>query len=41
MWDGWPYWKPMPVVVTSNWHGAKHIFFSSVFIQRKSDDMED
>lgn len=36
MWDGWPYWAPMPCVVTLGWNGARHLFFENVHLERKS-----
>lgn len=24
MYDGWPYWKPMPTVVSLGWYGSRH-----------------
>lgn len=30
MYDGWPYWRPTPTVVTSHWHGVSHNSFRSI-----------
>lgn len=30
MYDGWPYWRPMPTVVTSHWHGVSYNAFNAI-----------
>ena len=30
MYDGWPYWKPTPTVVSLNWAGARHDAFNAI-----------
>jgi hypothetical protein len=37
MYDGWPYWRPMPTVVTLHWHGVSYNAFNAISEVRRSE----
>lgn len=37
MYDGWPYWRPTPTVVTLHWHGVSYNAINSISeVRRRS-----
>jgi hypothetical protein len=42
MYDGWPYWKPVPSLVTGgHWYGSSTLHFNSIlYIRRASAQLQ-
>lgn len=36
MYDGWPFWKPTPTVVSEGWYGSRHDHFDAITEIRRS-----